>query len=252
MGVGAGVTTATLAGAASGPEVFAGAAGDTVRAWLAGTVGVGVVTGVWLGCGVGRERGAAVTTGAQVGSGAGVTGGQMAGVWRGTSGFFAAGGGVVTTTAGVGLGAGVTGATVATGGCVGAGVVTTGGLAGACVGAGVGAGVGVGCGVGVGGVVGWGVGVGAGVAGASLIKGLSSTDAGIAASPAIIPWTALSSSSKSISCMPPFHYDCLSFIAFVIISVKSLSCTLAPPISKPSTPGVAMYASHVRAVTLPP
>lgn len=172
----------------------------------------------------------------------------MAGVWRGTSGFFAAGGGVVTTAAGVGVGAGVTGATVATGGCVGGGVVATGGL----VGAWVGAGVGVGCGVGVGGVVGWGVGVGAGVAGASLIKGLSSTDAGVAASPAIIPWTALSSSSKSISCMPPFHYDCLSFIAFVIISVKSLSCTLAPPISKPSTPGVAMYASHVRAVTLPP
>ena len=182
----------------------------------------------------------------------------MAGVWRGTSGVFATGDGVVATAAGVGLGAGVTGATVATGGCVGAGVVATGGLVGAWVGAGVGVGCGVGaggvvgCGVGVGGVVGCGVGVGAGVAGASLIKGLSSTDAGIAASPAIIPWTALSSSSKSISCMPPFHYDCLSFIAFVIISVKSLSCTLAPPISKPSTPGVAMYASHVRAVTLPP
>ena len=131
MGVGADVTTATLAGAASGPEVFAGAASDTVCVWLAGTAGVAVVTGVWLGCGVGRERGAAVTTGAQVGSGAGVTGGQMAGVWRGTSGFFAVGGGVVTTTAGVGLVTGVTGATVATGGCVGAGVVTTGGLVGA-------------------------------------------------------------------------------------------------------------------------
>ena len=80
MGAGAGVTTATLAGAASDGEVFAGAAGDAVRAWLVGTAGVGVVTEVWLGCGVGRERGAAVTTGAQVGSGAGVTGGQMAGV----------------------------------------------------------------------------------------------------------------------------------------------------------------------------
>lgn len=81
MGVGAGVTTATLTGAASGPEVFAGAAGDTVRVWLAVATGVGVAVGVGAGRSVGRERGAAVTTGAQVGSGAGVTGGQIAGVW---------------------------------------------------------------------------------------------------------------------------------------------------------------------------